>query len=110
MSESKRVSFIVVDRGNLIIPAETYTLYLSGKTAVALLNDSDGVFLIPLIEDSAGGLILKVRNSRGDRVVHAQEFFRFHRFDETAEQTEIAVNWDNQRGALRLEWSDLLRN
>ena len=67
---------VTIARGNLYVPLGTYETYLKNIEAVALLPHEKGILLFPLIQQSAGGLLLKIRNLRGDRVIHSQEFFR----------------------------------
>jgi hypothetical protein len=54
---------------------------------------------MPVRHAGGGGLLLKIRNRQGDRVVHAREFFRDHALDETLDQ-EVPVHWDNDNAAL----------
>ena len=43
--------------------------------------------ILPVRHAAAGGYVLKLRNSAGDRVVHAPDFFREHHIDEASEAT-----------------------
>lgn len=83
-----------VARGNIYLLRETCTTYFPGMNAVALICRDDDLLLLPLIADSAGGLLLKVRNKRGDRVIHAQEFFRDRGFVEEFEERTLPARWD----------------
>lgn len=60
----------------------------------------DGILVFPLIQDSAGGLMLKIRNAQGDRIIHAQEFFRNHDYVEQFEERHCDVRWLSDRAAL----------
>lgn len=97
MTESLRVS---IGRGNIYIPLETYEKYLKAIEAVALLPHEKGVLLYPLIGPASGGLLLKIKNLRGDRVVHAQEFFRNNDFAEFAVEKAFDVAWQSETHAL----------
>lgn len=57
---------------------------------------------IPLIQQSAGGLLLKVKNLGGDRVIHAQEFWRQHGCSEEFSERDYSVHWSGERAALLL--------
>ncbi len=57
---------------------------------------------MPLTRDSAGGLLLKRRNARGDRVIHAQEFFRTQGYLEDFEAHEVPLRWRDEFAALEL--------
>jgi len=61
--------------GRLYFSRAAHETVLASCPAVALLNRSDAWLLLPLLA-GAGGLQVKQRNARGDRVVEAQEFFR----------------------------------
>ncbi len=90
-----------VRSGRLYVPAQTYERVLAGFTAVALLVREDGWWLIPL-KAGAGGLQLKQRSARGDRVVEAQEFLRSQGVDDAQEPALFRLEFDPGRGAYRL--------
>lgn len=89
-----------VARGTLYLPRETCETYFPGMDAVALICRDDDLLLLPLIVGSAGGLLLKVRNKRGDRVIHAQEFFRDRGFVEEFKERTVPARWDADAAAL----------
>ena len=92
----------VVSAGNLHLSREACERYLAGAEGVALLKRDDQVLVAPLTRESGGGLLLKVRNARGDRVVHAQEFFRANGFVEEFVAHRVAMTWDDSVAALVL--------
>jgi len=94
---------IAVGRGNFYLPREICETYLPGVAAVAVLLRDGEVMIVPLIQQSAGGLLLKQRNSRGDRVIHAQEFFRSHDLAEDFALRSIPVHWSQEFAALVVE-------
>jgi hypothetical protein len=100
MTELPTKSQITIARGNLYIPFETYEKYLKNILAVALLPHENGILLIPLIQESAGGLLLKIKNLNGDRIVHAQEFFRNNSYLEEFQEKIYDVRWESERAAL----------
>lgn len=89
-----------IAHGNIYIPLETFETYFKGIEAVALLPHQDGVLIFPLIQDSAGGLLLKIRNLQGDRIIHAQEFFRNNGYAEEFQERPYEVRWLSDRAAL----------
>jgi hypothetical protein len=91
---------IAVGRGNLYLSREICETYLAGVASVALLERDGDVLIVPLIEQSAGGLLLKQRNARGDRVIHAQEFFRCRDLPEEFELRTLPVHWSRESAAL----------
>lgn len=91
---------ISVARGNFYLTREICDTYLAGAASVALLTRADQVLIVPLMQQSAGGLLLKQRNARGDRVIHAQEFFRNAGLPEEFEPRTIPVHWSPDSAAL----------
>ena len=91
---------IKIARGNIYIPRETHAAYLKNIEAVALLPHENGVLLIPLVINSAGGWLLKIKNLNGDRIVHAQEFFRYNGYLEDFVERSYRVRWESERAAL----------
>lgn len=100
MSDQPAKHLVNIARGNIYVPQETFNTYLKGVEAVALLPHEDGILLFPLIQESAGGLLLKIRNLRGDRIVHAQEFFRNHDYFEEFQERPCEVRWLSDRAGL----------
>ena len=100
MNDPTAKSRISIARGNIYLPLETYEKYLRKIEVIALLPHENGILIIPLIQDSAGGLLLKIRNLSGDRVIHAQEFFRQNNYLEEFEEKFYEVEWQSERAAL----------
>jgi len=94
---------IQIRRGNLYVDACVYTKYFAGLEGVVLLRRQDKLLILPVRHAAAGGLVLKVRNPQGDRVVHAQEFLREHGLDDQQEWT-LPVQWDSRSAALVADW------
>lgn len=92
-----------VSAGNLYLSCEACERYLTGIESVALLSRDAGVLIVPLTRESSGGLLLKIRNARGDRVIHAQEFFRSHGYGEDFEAHRVAMRWDDSAASLVLD-------
>jgi hypothetical protein len=95
--------------GRLYLPVETYEHALVGYPAVALLARDDAWWLIPL-KGGAGGLQLKLRTARGDRVVEAQEFFRAQGLEDTHEPRTFDLQFEPSRGAFKLVMSSSSRS
>ena len=91
---------VSVGRGNIYLSRELCARYFAGADAVAVLARAGEMLIMPLARGAAGGTLLKVRNSRGDRVVHAQEFFRAHGYAEDACTHEVDAEWHEAEGAL----------
>lgn len=91
-----------VAAGNLHLSREACERYLPGVESIALLHRDERVLIVPLTRESGGGLLLKVRNARGDRVIHAQEFFRVNGYAESFAMRRVAMHWDASAAALVL--------
>jgi hypothetical protein len=91
---------VSVARGNFYLSREICETYLPGVQSVAVLVRDEEVMIVPLIPQSAGGLLLKQRNARGDRVIHAQEFFRSRHLPEEFEVRSVPVRWSSESAAL----------
>lgn len=85
----------ITSTGYVHIPAEVATRFPTG-TAIALVRGGE-LWLMPVSHPGAGGLLLKVRNARGDRslLVH-------HLLPEGVEPGVREARWDGEAGALRI--------
>lgn len=93
---------VSITRGSIYLAREIYDAYFPAIQSVALIVRDDMPLIVPLIQESAGGLILKQRNARGDRVIQAQEFFRDKGYAEDFQEQTIAVHWNSEWAALAL--------
>lgn len=91
---------VTVARGNLYLSRELCDRHLTGIEAVALLEREGRLMVLPLIPQSGGGLLLKIRNARGDRVVHGQEFFREKGYLEDFQERVLPARWDADLAAI----------
>lgn len=98
MPEAMRVE---IRAGRLYLPAQTYESALAGHAAVALLARDGHWWLIPL-KSGAGGLQIKQRTARGDRVIEAREFLRAQGVEDSAPPACFRLEFDAGRGAFRL--------
>jgi hypothetical protein len=89
-------------QGRIYLDREICEAYLPGVETVALIERDGLPVIVPLIGDNAGGLLLKLRNRQGDRVIDAQEFFRVHGYLEDFQERKSALRWDKVCAALML--------
>jgi len=89
-------------RGALYFDAAQVKRFFGEAQAVALLYREGLLFVLPLLDATAGGSLLKLRTPAGDRVVDAQEFLRTHAIDDWA-QAECNATWDDAVGGVRVE-------
>jgi hypothetical protein len=87
--------------GRLHIAHDVYEELFDACIAVALLERDGGWWLLPL-RGGAGGLQLKIRNARGDRVVESQEFFRSQGLDDSAQAQRLLLRFDDSQGGFLL--------
>ncbi len=87
--------------GRLHIDSSTYGRRLMGCVAVALMV-RDGQWMLLPLHGGAGGLQIKIRNARGDRVVESQEFFRSQGLEDDHGALELTLDEDAALGGYRL--------
>lgn len=90
----------LTDGGNLRVPSALAARYLPSDACLAG-SDGGDLILIPLSSSANGGLVLKVRNPAGDRVVLVSEALNFH-----VRAGAFRVRWEEDRGALRVLMTD----
>ena len=91
---------ISIGAARVLVPHLTYALYLGGVDSAALIERDGQVLLLPLRGPVAGGMLLKQRNLRGDRVMLATDFLAQIGFDAFAAEVEFEVRWVADAGAL----------
>ncbi len=97
---------IHIRQGNMYIDASLSKRYFPNLQHIVLLKRDNQILILPVHHEGGGGLLLKVRNARGDRVIHAQEFFREHGFDDSSDRL-IPVSWDDAMAGLIVHMSNL---
>ncbi|MEJ2623841.1 MAG: hypothetical protein P8Z80_04670 [Pseudolabrys sp.] len=83
---------VQVRNGGLYLSASLCDHCFSGLETVALMRRDDDLLVFAVRHRGAGGYLLKRRNSAGDRVVLAPDFFREHGMDDDVER-ECAAHW-----------------
>jgi hypothetical protein len=89
------VKFNITAAGYLHIPAEEAVRFPTG-TAIALVR-GDELWIMPMSHLGSGGLLLKIRNSRGDRSIFIQKLL-----PEGVPSGVRDVAWDEQNRAFRI--------
>lgn len=90
---------IHVRKGNLYFKASLYQKYFPDLQSAILMKKDKTLFILPVVNANAGGLLLKIRNAQGNRVIHAQDFFRENGIDEELDQM-VPVFWDRDSSGL----------
>ena len=67
---------ITLHRDSLYIPAQIHRQHLQGRDTLALFRREERWCLLAIPQAGMGGLLAKMRNAQGDRVLHAQEVLR----------------------------------
>jgi len=101
--EKSALHGIRIARGSFYLSRELCDLYFPSIQSVAAICSEGRVFLLPLQGSAAGGSLLKVRNARGDRVVHALEFLRTLGIDADTPELIVPVRWASDAAGLLLE-------
>ena len=97
---------VSIGGGRVLVPHDTYALYFGGAACAALVEREGQTLLLPLQGPIAGGLLLKQRNLRGDRVMLASDFLAAHGVDAFAAERSFDVHWVAEAGALLIEGFD----
>ena len=93
---------ITLKNGNLYIDSDVYDTYLGCADSIVLIHKESKYYLMP-VQQMAGGLLMKVINAKGDRVVNATEFLQ-NNYMETNDVRLIDAKWDQELSALLLEF------
>lgn len=104
--ESDFSSLIRICNGNIYVSASISERYFSNLHHVVLLERDNRICMLPVHHEGGGGLLLKIRNAQGDRVIHAQDFFREYGFDDGFDHL-VPVSWDNTIAGLVIDVSHL---
>ena len=67
---------ITLKNGNLYIESDVYETYLNSADSVVLIHKESKYYLMP-VQQMAGGLLMKIINAKGDRVINAIEFIKY---------------------------------
>lgn len=99
MKPPNEVAPLRLMNGSLYLDAEVYEAFFGDRDSVAVLSRDHRIALFPLAPGGVGGSFAKVKNARGDRVIHARELFRGLDLDD-GEAQDLVACWDAELGAL----------
>ena len=94
---------IRIARGSIYLDRDLCAAYLPDVSALAAIAREGRAYLLPLRGPAAGGLLLKIRNARGDRVVHAEDFLLTLGISRDDPERQVAVRWAPDMAGLLLE-------
>jgi hypothetical protein len=89
--------------GRIRLPRELCDAFLADAAGAALLHREGRAYLVPLALPGAGGLLLKRRNARGDRVLAAPDFLAGCGLGQFTPEREFVAHWVEDAGALWIE-------
>lgn len=69
-------------RDHLYIDAVAFDAHLPRVLSVALVREGNDLLIFPVASADAGGFLVKQVNARGDRAIHAADFFRLNGIDD----------------------------
>jgi hypothetical protein len=95
-------SHVVFRDGNLFIDRDLYDRYFARIETVILMKAADAILILPVHNQAAGGNLLKIRNTRGDRCVSTISFLRQNGFEDCFSQ-QCKARWDETASALVAE-------
>ncbi len=72
-----------VHRDHIYVEAGAFAAHLANASNVALLREGEDLLILPIACAEAGGFLVKQVNARGDRAIHAADFFRLNGIDES---------------------------
>ncbi len=96
---------VSIRNGNLYIDHEICQKFFPGIETIALLKREPGFLVMPVFSQSSGGRLLKLRNSRGDRVVTATDFLHDLGINHEQEQS-FKATWESESAALVVDPSN----
>ena len=88
-----------IRKGSIYLPVEVCDTYFRGLDAVIVLIREGALNILPVQQMRAGGYLLKIRNSSGDRVVSAPDVFFEHDLCDW-EAADLSAAWSSESGAL----------
>lgn len=86
--------------GNIYLDRALYETYFSAIHSVVLLKQASLIQMLP-VQQAGGGLLMKIKNAKGDRVVHATEFFQQHGIEiKMDKEFLLDAQWNTDMAAL----------
>lgn len=98
--EAEEARHVHVRRGWIQVPLEMFEAFFDGREGVVPFALEGQLCLMP-VQQVAGGLLVKLRNARGDRAIDAAELLRAHGWDDQGEY-DCSARWESSLGALAL--------
>lgn len=91
-----------LQNGKIYIDHALYNTYYAGSGSVALIARQGKLVLMPVVSQAQGGLLCKIINAKGDRMVDAVDFLRRLELD-LPEPINCPVSWSTELAGLLIE-------
>lgn len=91
-----------IQNGKIYLDHDLYNTYYAGTGSVALIVREGDLFLMPVVSQAQGGLLCKIINAKGDRMVDAVDFLRRLKLD-LPEPISCPVRWSTELAGLLIE-------
>ena len=88
-----------IRRGAVYLPADLCARHFDGVDAVIVLIRDRRLMVLPVMQATAGGCLLKTRNARGDRVALAPDVFAANGLDDFGAEN-LPARWSAEEAAL----------
>lgn len=96
-------SSVTIKGGKIYLTPEIYSKYFAGRDSAALIEWQGQLLLLPVISQAQGGLLIKIINSRGDRVVDAVDVLRRLKVVSEDECYTCPMQWSTEMAGLVLQ-------
>ena len=83
---------------NIYLSTQIHQTFFLNLETVILLKEVESIVIMPIQGSLYGGLMLKIINSKGDRVINAHDFFEHNQFSHL--NGEYSVSWDKDKMGL----------
>lgn len=91
-----------LQNGKIYLDHDLYNTYYAGSGSVALIARQGKLILMPVVSQAQGGLLCKIINAKGDRMVDAVDFLRRLELD-LPEPISCSVSWNTELAGLFIE-------
>lgn len=92
---------ITIKQGKLYLDSELYNLYFAGRETAALIEREGKLLLLPIFSQAQGGLLIKIINARGDRLVDGVDILRRMNLD--CQTLTCNISWSSDMAGLLIE-------
>ena len=92
---------VKIHNGRIYIPNLVYETYFKNIQSIVFFHKEKKIYLLPVNQSGGSGLLLKIINAKGDRVVNVVEQLNDCNIDDKSEKI-VLVSWDSKISGLLL--------